>query len=151
MGTRLATGAFDEPFARVPRRRTAGRKRSEARGDRRGKEEREDEHWNADRDAIQPRQIRRRQREESRHASERSQHAQAAAHQREQKRLGQELTDQPSARRAKRASHGELALSDGKLRQQGIRHVRARDQQQEPHRPQQDQQRRAGLTCDRGL
>ena len=67
------------------------------------------------------------------------------------KRFGQELTDQPSARRAERAANGELALSRRRLRQQQVRHVRARHQQQESHRAEQDQQRRASLARDRVL
>ena len=75
----------------------------------------------------------------ARHARERSQYAEAAAGQREQQGLGEELTDQPSARRAERAANGELALSRRRLRQQQIRHVRARHQQQKADRAEQEQ------------
>ena len=149
--TRLSTPAFHEALAQVPGRRADGGERSEAGGDRCGKEEREHEHWNTDRDAVQPRQICRRQRNQSRHAPERSQYAKAAAGQRKQECFGQELTDQPSARRTERAANGELALSHRRLRQQQIRHVRARHQQQESHGAEQDQQRRASLARDRVL
>ena len=108
-------------------------------------------HRNTDRDAVQPRQICRRQRNQSRHAPERSQHAERAAGQRKQEGFGEELTDQPSARRAERAANGELVLPHRRLCQQQIRHVRARHQQQESHGAEQDQQRRASLAGDRVL
>ena len=138
-------------FAQVPGRRAHGGERSEAGGDRRGQEEREHEHRNTDRDAVQPRQVCRRQRHQSGHAPERSQHAQAAAGQRKQERFGEELTDQPSARRAERAANGELTLLHRRLCQQQVRHVRARHQQQESHGAEQDQQRRASPARDRVL
>jgi len=90
------------------------------------REEREHKHWNTDRDAFQPRQICRRQRNQSRYATERSQYSKAAAAERKQECFGKELTDQPPSRRTERAANGELTLSHRRLCQQQIRHVRAR-------------------------
>ena len=70
---------------------------------------------------------------------------------REQERLDEELADQPPARRAERAPNGELPVPRRRLRQEQVRHVRARDQEQEPDRAQQDQQRRARRARERVL
>ena len=149
--TCLSAPAFDEVLAQVAGRRAYGSERSEAGGDRGGEEEREHQDWNIDRDAVQPWQVVRRQRHQSRHAPERSQHAKTAAGQRKQEGFGQELTDQPAARRTERAANGELALSDRRLCEQQVRDVRARHQQQESHGAEQNQQRRASLARDRVL
>jgi hypothetical protein len=71
---------------------------------------------NVDGDAIEPRQIRRRHRHESGDAPERADHAKATADQREKKRFGEKLTDQPSAPRPEGATHSALALAHGRLR-----------------------------------
>src|SRR6267378_2313179 len=149
--TILSTRAFHEALAQVSGSRACGGKRSEAGGDRCGKEEREHKHWNTDRDAFQPRQICRRQRNQSRYAPERSQYSKAAAAERKQGCFGKELTDQPPSRRTERGANGELTLSHRRLCQQQIRHVRARHQQQKSHRAEQDQQRCTGLAGDRVL
>ncbi len=102
-------------------------------------------------DAVQPRQILRRKRNQSRHAPVGAQYAEAAADQRKQQRFGEELTDQPAARGAERVANGQLTLPCRGLRQQQVRDVRARDQQQKTDRAEQDQQRSASLPGDRFL
>src|SRR6202050_2261235 len=68
-----------------------------------------------------------------------------------QERLGKVLAHQPPARSSQRAANGKLTLSNRRLGQQQIRHVRACHQQQKPRGAEQKQQRRASLVRDRVL
>ncbi len=77
----------------------------------------------------------------ARYAPERSQYAESPAGHRKQKCFRKELTDQPSARCPERTANGELALSDRRLRQEQIGHVRAGHQEQKSHRAEEHQQR----------
>ena len=74
---------------------------------------------------------------------------------RQQQPLGQELADQPAARRAQRQPHRHLALPRGRAGQQQVGHVRAGDQQHQPddrhQQPAHAHQVLAEAGVDRGL
>ena len=61
---------------------------------------------------------------------------------REQRALGQQLTNQAAAPGAERRAHGELAIAAQQARERQVGDVGAGDQQDEPGRPEQDQQHR---------
>jgi hypothetical protein len=149
--SRQSASAFDEVPAQIPGHRARGGERAEPGGDGRGQHEREREDGNVDRNAVQPRQIRRRQRDEQGQTLEREEHTHRAARDRQEQRFGEELTDKPTARRAERAAHRELALAQGEPREHQVRDVRARDEQQKPDCAEQDQQRRSRFARDRFL
>ena len=63
-----------------------------------------------------------------------------AAGDRQQRALGQQLPHQPPASRAERGAHRQLAIAPQHARERQVGDVRARDQQHEPGRAEQDQQ-----------
>ena len=75
----------------------------------------------------------------------RDDHAEDGANRRQHHALDQQLADNARARRADREAHGDLTLARGGARQQQVREVGAGDQQHEPGRRQQHDQRLAEL------
>ena len=71
--------------------------------------------------------------------------AQAAADERERHALGEQLPQQARPARAHRDAHGQLALARHQAREEQVRHVDARDEQHEPRRAQQHEQRATGV------
>ena len=149
--SRLSAPALAEPPAQIAGRRADGGEDAEARGDGGGKEEREHEHRKTDRDALEARQARGRQGDQSADSGQRPHDAEDAAGEGKQEGFGQELAHQPSAWRPESAADGELAVAHRGLREQQVRHVRARHEQQESHRAEENQQRPARFPRDRVL
>ena len=83
--------------------------------------------------------------ERARESRRRSPHASTApidpADQREQKVLDQQARERAATSRADRGAHGDLRPSRGTAREQQARHVRARDEQHEAHRAEQQYER----------
>ena len=75
-------------------------------------------------------------------------HAAGAAGERDDQALDQQLPDDGAAGGAHRGPHGQLALARAAARQQQVGDVGARDQQQEPHRAQQQPQPLFGRVAD---
>ena len=67
---------------------------------------------------------------------------------RDERALRQDLPGQAAASGAERAPDRHLLRAAGRAREQQVRHVRAGDQEQEPHGAQQHQQRRAHVAHD---
>ena len=72
------------------------------------------------------------------------QHPKPAAERRQQQAFGEQLLHDPAAPRAEREPHRHLAAASGRPRQQQVRDVRAGDDQHEPDRGQEHEQRGAG-------
>ena len=90
-------------------------------------------------DARQSGRVDRQERADARDAENHSEHA---AGEREDDALGQELTHDASPARANRSANRDFAAAPGRSHQQQVRHVRARDQQHEPDRAREHEQRR---------
>ena len=101
--------------------------------------EREEEHRQVERDLRFVRdRVRRHERRESPAGRRRRAAVPSdAGGEREDQALGQQLPHQPPAARAERRADGHLALARRRPRQQQVRDVRARDQQQQPDRAEQ--------------
>ena len=67
--------------------------------------------------------------------------------QRQQQAFDQELTDQPRPRRANRQTNGDLPLAHRGARQQQVREVRARDQEDQPDRSEEYEQGSADVAA----
>ncbi len=76
--------------------------------------------------------------------------ADEAPEKREQNTLGEELTDQARTVAAHRHSQRHLLLTIGGAREEEVRHIRARDQEDQDHRPEKQQQRRPQV-ADHGV
>ena len=109
-------------------------------GDQRHRE-REDQGRQIDRHLVETREIRRRQREERRHAPARDDGTAEAGGERQHHALGEELADQAAASGADRRAHDDLAAARRGARQQQIGDVGAGDEQHEAHRAEQHEQR----------
>jgi hypothetical protein len=82
------------------------------------------------------------ERGDDRKAPVRQQHAGAAAERGEQQALGQHLANQPCSARAEQGPDNDFLLPARRARQQEIRDVRARDEQDEADGREQNRQRR---------
>ena len=71
------------------------------------------------------------------HPAVSEQQTERAAGERQQHAFGEQLTDDPPPACAQRRAHGHFFLSPRRAREQQVRHVRAGDQQHQPHRAQQ--------------
>jgi hypothetical protein len=115
-------------------------------GERRG----HPEHDDVDPHLLDARHARRQRRQERLQPEVAEQHAGDGAQQRQQHALGQQLAQHARAAGPEREPHGDLALPVGGAREQQVRDVRARDQQHEGDRAQQQHQRGAHV-ADHGL
>ena len=80
----------------------------------------------------------------------REEHAECAANHGQDDALGEELTEQPAARRADREPHGHLPHPGRGASKLQVRDVRAGDEEQQPHRAQQQPQRGLHLAARHG-
>ena len=145
---RLASVSVSRGSRRVAR--TAVTSPSADRDDR-GQSHRERQHRPAQRHLVESRQIRGRERQQRADAQRGDEQTGEAADDQQQNGFGHELPDDASASGAERVTDGELASARGGLREQKIRHVRARDEQQEEHGAEQHVQRRADAAGERRL
>ena len=106
-----------------------------------GADDDEREHAPIDGDVVTPRKARRRKRSNRADARRRQHRADHAAGQREQRVFDEQRANQPAASSANRGANGGLRASCGAARQQQTRDVRARDEQHEAHRAEQQVQR----------
>src|ERR1019366_8709978 len=123
---------------RLPRRREA---KHHARAQRR-------QHGEQQRRAVQAhfsqaRQIVGRRAQQRDDTELRQRHSQYRRRQRQQQVLHGELADHAPAARAQRGAYGHLPRAGRSPRQQQVRHIGARNQQHQPHRSQQQVERRA--------
>ncbi len=88
------------------------------------------------------------QRVDARQAQRGEREADGAAGEREQDAFGEQLPQDAGAARAERRADRHLLLARHRARQQQVRHVRAGDEQDEPDRAGQHQQRRAHVADD---
>ena len=95
------------------------------------------------------RQIGRRHRHQGAHAPRAEQESGGAAGERQDHTLGQELADEAPAAGAERRAHRDLPVLVGRARQQQIRDVDARDQEDADHGPEEDEERPPDLADHR--
>ena len=107
--------------------------------------QREAQNGGVDPDFVEPRQVGRRQSHETKHAQPGEPHAADTSHERQQRALGEKLTDQSSAGRAYRRAHDHFTLASGRPCEQQVRDIGARDQQHEADGREQDVERLAGV------
>ena len=107
-----------------------------------GDHEREQQHGNIDADVAGDRQAARAQRDERADEPHGEQHAERAAERGEQHALGQQLHQNPSARRAKRHAQRDLLMAGARARDEQTRHVCGRDQQHETDGDEQERDHR---------
>ena len=99
------------------------------------------EHRHAQRDlGFRRQRVRRHQRDDGVEEPRRQERTESAAGERDDQALDQQLPDDGAAGGAHRGPHGQLALARAAARQQQVGDVGAGDQQQEPHRAQQQPQ-----------
>src|SRR5262249_51844440 len=110
-----------------------------------GEREREPDDRAVDADGVEAGEAPPMETPEERHAPRSEQDAEAAAYAREDHTFGEELSYQAAAAGAERGPHGELRLTRGRAREQQVRHVRARDQEDERDGAEQDQHRRSNV------
>src|SRR5262249_38050537 len=91
--TRRAASTLDEALARIAGGRAGGGERAEAGGHGRREQEREQEHGDADGDALEAWEGRRGERDQAPDAADGEQDAEHSSREREHERLGQELPD----------------------------------------------------------
>ncbi len=114
-------------------------------GDKREREA-EHEHPPAQRDILETRNARRRQRNEDVASPGRQTKSEPAADQREDDALDQKLPDDLPARRSHRSTHREFTRSRGTTRRQQIGEIRAGNEENERHRAEQKSQARTVIT-----
>ena len=136
-----AASAFLEHLVQVHARgpQRGHQPEQQAREDRDG--ERKTQHPRIDRRVPQQfREVTRHDQREQARAPERQRQAEAAAGERQQHVLGEELLQQPSAARARGGAQRHLLLPRGAGRQEQVRHVRAGDEQHEADGSEQERQ-----------
>ncbi len=113
--------------------------RDEAAADRGGQQEQQHAHVEAD--GVGPRQRSGCEVAKRHRAAPRDEQSDRAGQQRQHDVLGERLADQPHPAGAKGRSHRKLRSTRRRARQHEARDVRTRDQQDEPHRPEQQPER----------
>ena len=111
----------------------------------------EEQHGAVERRFIEPRQVRRPQRDDDLQSRPRDREARGGAGDRQQHALGKQLRDDLPAAGAKRGAHRDFTAPHVGARQLQVRDVRARDQQHEANRSEQDQECSAHLSRDEFL
>ncbi len=101
-------------------------------------------------DARQARHARRRETQKCGHCPGRREEAEPASREREGDAFGQQVAGDPPAARAERRPHGDLAGLPGHASQRQVREVRADDQEHEPSR-RQEHEERPPYVADEGL
>ena len=110
------------------------------------RDEREAKHPAIDADLFHARDVSRHAAHQELHTPERQYQSGRPAHQGEHRAFGQELPDDAAAAGTERATNRYLALPGARSREQKIRHVRARDEEHEPHGSEHDEQSRPDVT-----
>ena len=110
--------------------------------------EREEEHRHVHAHFVETRNALRRHRQQRLGAPRRQQQADEPRHDREHDALGDELRDDAAAAGAERAADGDLALARRRPREQEVRDIRGRNQQQESDRAEQHVQDLADVADD---
>jgi hypothetical protein len=150
-GAGLPAAPVQERLARVAPRRAPGGQHAEREGHQARQARGEAEHRPAQRDLVEPRQVGRREGQQPAHAERGDHHARQAAGRRQHERLGDELPRDPAASRAERVADREFALARGSLREEQVRHVRARDEEQEEDGAEENVQGRPDAAGERRL
>ena len=101
------------------------------------------EHLRVDGDVGQARQRSRRKRSQQVHAPGGEHQSRGAAKQRDDQALGEQLAQQPRTAGAERGANRQLAVARRRARQQQVRDIRARDEQDERDGAEQDEERPA--------
>ncbi len=96
-----------------------------------------------ERDRQHPRNARRAERDERAQTHSCEEQARGRAERGKQKTLREQLAHEALAARADHGAHGDLAAARGRAGQEHVRDVGAGDEEHEPHRAEEDQQRRA--------
>ena len=96
--------------------------------------QREHQHFAVERDLVEARHAGLAERADPREAPVRERHRARRPHQRQERALGEQLTDDAAAARTERRAHGHLVLPRHAPRQQQVGDVRARDEQHEADR-----------------
>ena len=130
----LRAAAFLQRVVEVLLRQVEGRHQAEQHARRHRRDQREDEHAAVQSDLIGARDAGRGKRGQRACGPERDQQAAGGAEQAERRALGQHLPHQLLSIRANRRAQGELTQPAGAVRQQEVRDVRARDEQDDDDR-----------------
>jgi len=124
------------------------RRESERQSGERRHAKRERQHPDIDLDSVHGRQARAAQTRKRRDSPERQQQSEAAAGQREQHTLREQLANDPPSPGPERGANGHFLLPRIRAREQKVGHVGARNEQHKPNRPQQHQKRLPYMTDD---
>ena len=138
--------AFPQGFVNRARRHHGGHE-SEQQAGRQRNRHRQGEHRDIERDLIEPWHRNPIGHERKQAAMERKRQHKAgyAAGRAKQETLAEQLCEQTATPRTERGADAQFALPRCASRQQQIRDVHTRDEQHQPHRAGQDQQRRPNL------
>ena len=121
--------ALPQAVAEADLRHVKRRRQSEEKARHQRHREREDQHHAVDSNIADARERCGREGHEGQHPEPRQPDTQEARRQSEQRTFGEQLPDQSPARGADRGAHDHLARADAGARQEQVRHVGARDQE----------------------
>ncbi len=150
-GSRRAAGGGLQRLGELAQHQRQDRRKAEQDARRHRRREREEEDVGIEADLLRARDRTGVRHLDQLHAAEREQEPEHRADTRKQNAFSGELTGQPHGAGAERAPNGDLAAPRFRARQQEIRDVHARDQQDERDRAEQHEQRRTNVGDDLGL
>ncbi len=125
--------AFFHHLGQVRPRGAQRREEAEEQPREEGQGQRETQDLRIDRGLGEPRHAARAERAQTRHAGPGHEHTAAAANERQQQALDQQLPHEAPARRAERRPDGDLPPPHRRAREQQVRHVGARDEEHHGH------------------